>query len=49
MYKQKIYKVVNNSNISMTPSDPTGSLDESFFISLINYLNTKVEGIWKRQ
>ncbi len=36
--KQKVYKINNNYNNSMLPSDPRGSPDESFFIFYSQYL-----------
>ena len=38
--KQKIYKGCFTINIRMIPSDPTGSLDESFFLITEKFINT---------
>lgn len=38
---RKIYKGLVTNNLNMNPGDPTGSPDESFFNSLIKYLNSK--------
>ena len=37
-FNHKIYKVINIHHFNMSPSDPNGSLDESFFRILIKFI-----------